>query len=172
MTAQTGFIDRLENFNFPVISGVMPEVATALSELIVKSNIRRLSKGLRNLVIDYYMLMGNDRPYWFLVLLEDLMPLFIFAVVEIKGVTGSAAEKHAAKLEKWVSTYYEENEVKPKGILVVNTYRDQPLIDRPEVSFPHQMLKFCSQREHCLLTSTQLLSLYLDVKKNPLRKKR
>ncbi|NLR82274.1 hypothetical protein [Chitinophaga eiseniae] len=57
---------------------VTAEVATALSELIVKSNIRRLSKGLRNLVIEQYMLMGNDRPYWFLVLLEDLMPLFIF----------------------------------------------------------------------------------------------
>lgn len=92
------------------------------------------------------------------------------AVVEIKGVTGSAAEKHAAQLEKWVSTFYEENEIKPKGILVVNTYRDQPLINRPEVSFPHQMLKFCTQREHCLLTSTQLLSLYLDVKNDPLRK--
>ena len=32
-------------------------------------------------------------------------------VAEIKGVTKSAAEKHAAQLEKWVAQYIEENEV-------------------------------------------------------------
>ena len=43
-------------------------------------------------------------------------------VAEIKGVTKSAAEKHAAQLEKWVAQYIEENEVSPKGMLIVNGF--------------------------------------------------
>lgn len=40
------------------------------------------------------------------------------AVAEIKGVGKSAAEKHAAQLEKWVSEYFSAHSVQPKGILI------------------------------------------------------
>ena len=88
-------------------------------------------------------------------------------VAEVKGVTKSAAEKHAAQLEKWVAQYVEENEVLPKGMLIVNGFCDTPLNERLEDVFPKQMLKYCVARGHVLLTSTQLLCLYIEVCKNP-----
>lgn len=91
-------------------------------------------------------------------------------VAEIKGVTKSAAEKHAAQLEKWVAQYIEENEVSPKGLLIVNGFCDMPLNERLEDVFPQQMLKYCVSRGHVLLTSTQLLCLYIEVCKNPICK--
>lgn len=81
------------------------------------------------------------------------------AVVEVKGVTGSAAEKHAAQLEKWVSTYHEMHDAHPKGVLVVNAFRDLPLAERIEKAFPDQMLPYCASREHCLMTGVQLLGI-------------
>lgn len=88
-------------------------------------------------------------------------------VAEVKGVTKSAAEKHAAQLEKWVSQHIEENEVVPKGILVVNGFCDTPLNERTEDVFPQQMLKYCVARGHALITTTQLLCLYIEVCENP-----
>lgn len=88
-------------------------------------------------------------------------------VAEVKGVTKSAAEKHAAQLEKWVSQYIEENEISPKGMLIVNGFCDTPLNERLEDVFPQQMLKYCVARGHVLLTSTQMLCLYIEVCKNP-----
>ncbi len=81
------------------------------------------------------------------------------AVIEVKGVSKSAAEKHAAQLEKWVSEYYSVHEIMPKGILIVNGFKDLPLDKRTEEVFPNQMLKYSEQREHCLLTGEQLLNL-------------
>lgn len=65
-------------------------------------------------------------------------------VAEIKGVSKSAAEKHASQLEKWVSQFIGENEQKPKpkAILIVNGYCDTPLSERTEEVFPDQMLEY------------------------------
>lgn len=82
------------------------------------------------------------------------------AVVEIKGVSKSAAEKHAAQLEKWAANYFEETGITPKGILLVNSFKDTPINEREEQTFPHQMIKYSTQREHCLLTTLQLITLY------------
>ena len=46
------------------------------------------------------------------------------AVVEIKGLTKSAAEKNSAHLQKWVSNYHVENDHNPKGILIINTFKN------------------------------------------------
>lgn len=88
-------------------------------------------------------------------------------VAEVKGVTKSAAEKHAAQLEKWVSQFIEEYNSIPKALLIVNGYCDLPLSDRLEDVFPNQMLKYSEKRGHCLITTTQLLCLFLDIKQNP-----
>ncbi len=88
-------------------------------------------------------------------------------VAEIKGVSKSAAEKHAAQLEKWVAQFIEEKEHSPKPILIVNGYCDTPLSERGEGIFPNQMLKYCEARGHALITTTQLLCLYIEIKKNP-----
>jgi hypothetical protein len=88
-------------------------------------------------------------------------------VVEIKGQTKSAAEKNAAQLEKWISTYRADHDgVTPKGLLVVNTFREQPLEARNQPSFPNQMLPYSIAREHCLLTTLQLCSLLLFCRAN------
>lgn len=92
------------------------------------------------------------------------------AVVEVKGVSKSAAEKHAAQLEKWVNEYNVAHDVHPKGILVVNAYRDDPPEGRSEEAFPNQMLSFSKNRGHCLITTLQLLGLYLDCKNDDVKK--
>lgn len=88
-------------------------------------------------------------------------------VAEIKGVSKSAAEKHAAQLEKWVSQYIEDNGNAPKPLLIVNGFCDVPVFDRNEDVFPHQMLKYCEARGHALITTTQLLCLYIEIQQNP-----
>ena len=92
------------------------------------------------------------------------------AVAEIKGVGKSSAESHAAQLEKWVSEYYSMHEVQPKGILIVNAFKDLPLSKRTEAPFPDQMLGYSQRREHCLITTLQLLGMYFDVLQDPTKK--
>jgi hypothetical protein len=89
------------------------------------------------------------------------------AVIEIKGLTNSAGEKNAAQLEKWRTIYVEKHDVNPKGILVVNTFKDTPLKERTQADFPDQMIRYAEGREHCLITTLQLLSLYYYVLENP-----
>lgn len=100
---------------------------------------------------------------------EDLIVKFDkkIAVIEIKGTRKSAAEKHAAQLEKWSANYLAENGNSAKPILIINTFRDQPLHLRPEISFPPQMLKYSEARSHCLITTIQLLTLFFHITENP-----
>jgi len=83
------------------------------------------------------------------------------AVVEVKGKKGSAAERDAAQLEKWVAGFKEAKDHDAKGILVINAFCEKPLDQRTDPPFPNQMLKYCEQRGHCLMTSTQLLGMVL-----------
>jgi hypothetical protein len=91
------------------------------------------------------------------------------AVAEVKGVGKSATEGNAAQLEKWISEERIAGAQDPKGILVVNAWRKEALEDRRE-TFPHQMLKFSEQREHCLLTGFQLLAMARACREEPSRK--
>ncbi len=91
-------------------------------------------------------------------------------VAEVKGTNKSAAEAHAAQLEKWVSEYLTEKGIKPKGFLIVNAFHDVPPINRNEDPFPNQMLKYSANREHCLITTSQLLGIFFTVKSNPEKK--
>jgi len=89
-------------------------------------------------------------------------------VVEVKGVTKSGTEKHAQQLEKWVMEYSILNDVTPKGILLVVPYKDIPLGERKDASFPNQMVGFSTKRNHCLMTGPQLLCILKKVKKGEL----
>ncbi|QLL08644.1 hypothetical protein [Mycobacterium vicinigordonae] len=91
------------------------------------------------------------------------------AVVEVKGVAKSAAEKHAAQLEKWVAGEMEEVGTAPKGVLVVNTWRETELADRTEKDFPDQMIPYSRGREHCLVTGLQLFVIQAEVEADPAR---
>jgi hypothetical protein len=80
------------------------------------------------------------------------------AVLEIKGLSKSAGERDAAQLEKWVSEHTVEHGQVPKGILLANTWRATPLDARRQAAFPDQMVPYASGRNHCLATTSQLLS--------------
>lgn len=85
------------------------------------------------------------------------------AVLEVKGSVKSASERNAAQLEKWVAEHTAsvgdgEEAEPPKGILVVNAWREQPLPKRDKLAFPNQMLAYSEARGHCLLESAQLLT--------------
>ena len=88
------------------------------------------------------------------------------AVVEVKGVGKSAAEKYAAQLEKWVATEMEETGTAPKGILVVNSWREIPLEDRTSADFPDQMLPYAKSRKHCMITGLQLFVIREEIETN------
>ena len=92
------------------------------------------------------------------------------AVVEVKGVGKSAAEKNAAQLEKWLSEERLDGTENPKGILLANTWRSLPLDQRTEPSFPNQMLAFSTAREHCLITGIQLLAMARHCLADPSKK--
>ncbi|WP_411088834.1 hypothetical protein [Streptomyces sp. 061-3] len=81
------------------------------------------------------------------------------AVVEVKGLSKSAAERNAAQLEKWVSGELAEGVPLVKGILVVNAWRDLPPDLRRDPAFPDQMIDFSTRRNHCLITGLQLLAI-------------
>ncbi len=51
----------------------------------------------------------------------------------------------------------------PKGVLIVNAYREISPSERTEAPFPHQMLSYSHVRKHCLITTTQLLSIFLEI---------
>lgn len=88
-------------------------------------------------------------------------------VAEIKGLTKSAGEKNSAQLEKWASEFMENNGREPKSLLIVNGYYELPLEERKEDVFPNQMLKYANKKEQCLLTTYQLLKLFIDIKEQP-----
>jgi len=51
----------------------------------------------------------------------------------------------------------------PKGLLVVNSYRDTPLEERGGKNpWPGETIKICERQGHCVMTGLQLLGLYLD----------
>ena len=57
----------------------------------------------------------------------------------------------------------ENNGREPKSLLIVNGYYELPLEERKEDVFPNQMLKYANKKEQCLLTTYQLLKLFIDL---------
>jgi hypothetical protein len=84
------------------------------------------------------------------------------AVVVTKGRTKAASEADAVELDKAVQRYFKAHDVMPKGILVVNGFRDLPLHDRREAVFPPAMHGYARNRGQCLITGLQLLCLQFE----------
>ncbi len=89
-------------------------------------------------------------------------------VCEIKGLTGSAGERYAVQLEKWVSDYRLEYDVVPMGLLIVSGYREIPILERTNPIFPHAMLSYVEQRNHACLSTETFLKLYVQFKEGTL----
>ena len=91
-------------------------------------------------------------------------------VAEIKGLAKSAAEKNCAQLEKWAAEYFEEKGQPAKPLLIVNAFKGLPLDKRSQPVFPNQMLAYAMHRSHCLISTAQLLCLYVDTNDNPVKR--
>lgn len=88
-------------------------------------------------------------------------------VAEVKGVKKSATEEYARQLEAWNSDFWRETQRVAKCILIVNGFLDKKLEERNEPVFPNAMLKYCNGHELCLITTTQLLCLFIEITENP-----
>ena len=88
-------------------------------------------------------------------------------VVEIKGLTKSASEENTMQLEKWVIEFNDAEKRIPKSILLVNGFLKLPLEERKENVFPSQMQKLSKGRGQCLMTTTQLLCLFIEITEKP-----
>ena len=83
--------------------------------------------------------------------------------VEVQGVKRGAKEDHARALTIWVQDVALQDGKEPKGLLVVNAYRDTPLAEREGNNpWPGETIKICERQGHCAITGLQLLGLYLD----------
>lgn len=88
-------------------------------------------------------------------------------VIEVKGIKKSATEEYARQLEAWNSDFWTETKKVAKCILVVNGFLDKKLEERKEPVFPDAMLKYCIGHEQCLITTTRLLCLFIEITDNP-----
>ena len=88
-------------------------------------------------------------------------------VAEVKGVKKSATEEYARQLEAWNSDFWRETKRVAKCILIVNGFMDKKLEERNEPVFPDPMLKYCIGHEQCLISTTQLLCLFIEITENP-----
>jgi hypothetical protein len=88
------------------------------------------------------------------------------AVAEVKGYSGSARERDAIQLNKWVSIYHDAHGIEPKGVLIVNAFRERPLRER-DAAFPNQMLAYSNKREFSLVTTLQLFLAELAADEDP-----
>lgn len=84
--------------------------------------------------------------------------------IEVQGVKRGAKEDHVRALIIWVQEVaIQNNNEEPKGLLVVNPYRDRPLAERDENDlWPGETIKICERQNYCAMTGLQLLGLYLD----------
>ena len=88
-------------------------------------------------------------------------------VIEVKGIKKSATEEYARQLEAWNSDFWTETKKVAKCILIVNGFLDKKLEERSEPVFPDAMLKYCVGHEQCLITTIQLLCMFIEITDNP-----
>jgi hypothetical protein len=85
------------------------------------------------------------------------------AIVRLIYSTSQPNRAELAALAESVITYWGAHEVEPKGILVASTWADKSPVERPAEDFPESMNDFAKRKNLCLLTTSQLLSIYRDL---------
>lgn len=81
-----------------------------------------------------------------------------YFIMEIKGVDGSATEKHTAQTLKWKTNYFINTNIDGKGVLIINGFKNKELELRNNI-FPKQILKYAEHQNLCLLSTTQLFNI-------------
>lgn len=80
-------------------------------------------------------------------------------LIEVKGTEKSASKTHVRQLTGHLTEYQNENEVKPKGILLINAWRKIPLEERgtgDKPIFPDDIMKLVNLSGVALMTTQQL----------------
>lgn len=81
-----------------------------------------------------------------------------YFIMEIKGVDGSATEKHTAQTLKWKTNYFINTNIDGKGVLIINGFKNKELKSRNNI-FPKQILKYAEHQNLCLLSTIQLFNI-------------
>lgn len=81
-----------------------------------------------------------------------------YFIMEIKGVDGSATEKHTAQTLKWKTNYFINTNIDGKGVLIINGFKNKELKSRNNI-FPKQILKYAEHQKLCLLSTIQLFNI-------------
>ena len=82
-----------------------------------------------------------------------------YFILEIKGVDGTATEKHTAQTLKWRTNYFINTSIEGKGVLVINGFKNKELNSRNNI-FPNQILKYAEYQNLCLLSTVQLFNIF------------
>ena len=81
-----------------------------------------------------------------------------YFIMEIKGVDGSATEKHTAQTLKWKTNYFINTDIDGKGVLIINGFKNKELKSRNNI-FTKQILKYDEHQNLCLLSTIQLFNI-------------
>jgi len=108
-------------------------------------NVKRGRKDKEDLILEYGNMTG---------------------IIEVKGLNKSADLQNTRQLDDWVRNYSKPDNEK-KGFLIANTFKNLPLLERTEPSFTSKAIDFSKPTEQCLISTSQLVSWYIDCKKNP-----
>jgi len=80
-------------------------------------------------------------------------------VAEAKGVKKACSEGYGTQLDKWVGEYFAERKKTPKGLLVVNGWKDLEPGKRTEQVFPKHIIDYATSRGYCLMTGIQAFNI-------------
>ena len=98
---------------------------------------------------------------------EDLVFIYnsSYYLIEVKGSIKSASKENVSQLSSHLTEFKNENEVEPKGILLINAWRKLPLEERntkEKPIFPHSIMNLVSLTNIALITTQQLFVAYCD----------
>ena len=84
------------------------------------------------------------------------------AIAKIVTTDGSQPRpQELATLLSSLSTYWCDNGVEPKGVLIVSMMGDWKPVERPD--FSKDIVEYAAKKNVCLLSTVQLLSMYRDI---------
>ena len=87
----------------------------------------------------------------------------IFGLVRIAQSNSEIKRTEFASLAESVINYWNNTEIEPKGILVVSTWTNRPLSERMDPEFSTTLEEFATKKGICVITTAQLLSIFLSV---------
>ncbi|HEY9712330.1 MAG TPA: hypothetical protein V6C72_02605, partial [Chroococcales cyanobacterium] len=94
------------------------------------------------------LLLSTDKP--------DIM-------ARVTRSTSQAKRSDLVELSASIVNHWGEYEVEPKGLLVACTWANRPPSERIEPDYPDTLVDFAKKKNMCLMTTMQLLCMYLDL---------